>query len=307
MRKDFINEAKIMSLSRLLLALTCITFAVLAEADERIRIVGSSNVLSFVQPVAEHFARNWDDPTPSLEITGTGAGFQLFCEGLGMQHPDVIAAIRPITERERKLCAKHGVTNITEIEVGRDAVVLVHSKKKTSINLTRRQLFTALAARTPSDGKIRKNSISRWSDIDSSLPKTKITVMTPEPNTIAALAFHELVMVEGCKTYQALDALEKAEREKICRSLRRDNHVVNSAKREDVTIGWVEDDDSRHAITSFTNYMIYSDKLDASLIEGVEPTYETISNQRYPLVTGLYVYVKDQHKQHLPNLQNFLY
>ncbi|MEW8584151.1 MAG: substrate-binding domain-containing protein, partial [Candidatus Thiodiazotropha sp.] len=98
-----------------------------------------------------------------------------------------------------------------------------------------------------------------------------------------------------------------AEREKICRSLRRDNHVVNSAKREDVTIGWVEDDDSRHAITSFTNYMIYSDKLDASLIEGVEPTYETISNQRYPLVTGLYVYVKDQHKQHLPNLQNFLY
>ncbi|MBT2970941.1 MAG: substrate-binding domain-containing protein [Candidatus Thiodiazotropha sp. (ex Ctena orbiculata)] len=264
MRKDFINEAKIMSLSRLLLALTCITFAVLAEADERIRIVGSSNVLSFVQPVAEHFARNWDDPTPSLEITGTGAGFQLFCEGLGMQHPDVIAAIRPITERERKLCAKHGVANITEIEFGRDAVVLVHSKKKTSINLTRRQLFTALA-------------------------------------------FHELVMVEGCKTYQALDALEKAEREKICRSLRRDNHVVNSAKREDVTIGWVEDDDSRHAITSFTNYMIYSDKLDASLIEGVEPTYETISNQRYPLVTGLYVYVKDQHKQHLPNLQNFLY
>jgi hypothetical protein len=56
--------------SRLLLATILLVLFLRVDARERMRNIGSSEVLEFVQPVAELFARHWSQQIPSLEITG---------------------------------------------------------------------------------------------------------------------------------------------------------------------------------------------------------------------------------------------
>jgi phosphate transport system substrate-binding protein len=210
-----------------------------------------------------------------LEITGTGAGFGLFCAGVGFEHPDAVAAARPMSAAERAACAERGVDSITGIEFGRDAMVLVHGGTKSGINFTREQLFGALAAEVAASGRLTRNTAKRWSDVDPTLPETEILVMTPEPNTSAAIAFQELALVEGC--------------------------------REDEVVAWLEDNESGYAVINYTTYKDFSDRTAVNPIEAVEPSEETIGNNRHALVTGVYLYVKDRHAAQIPGLQQFLF
>ena len=58
-----------------------------AEARDQIRIVGSSTVFPYTQAVAEQFANATGNPAPVVESTGTGGGMQIFCAGVGVEHP----------------------------------------------------------------------------------------------------------------------------------------------------------------------------------------------------------------------------
>jgi len=292
---------------RLILAATSLFLTAQADARDRIRIVGSSAVLGFAQPVAEQFARHWNNPAPSLEVTGTGAGFELFCAGVGFEHPDAVAAARPMSAAERAACAEQGVDAITEIEFGRDAMVLVHGGSKPGINLTRGQLFGALAAEVAPQGNLTRNTAERWSDVDPTLPGTEILIMAPEPNTSAAIAFRELVLVEGCRAHPVIKGLDDVERERVCRSLRHDDRVINAAKREEEVVAWLENNQNGYAIVNYTTYKDFADRIAVNPIETVTPTEETIGSNRYPLVTGMYVYVKNRHALQIPGLQQFLF
>lgn len=44
-----------------------------------------------------------------VEFTGTGGGFKLFCDGVGVDTPDINDASRPITAGEKASCAKKRV------------------------------------------------------------------------------------------------------------------------------------------------------------------------------------------------------
>jgi phosphate transport system substrate-binding protein len=98
-----------------------------AVRDE-IRIVGSPEVLRYVQRVAQNFTLVSEFAAPSLEVTGTGNGFKLFCDGIGFEYPDINAASRRITDSEFVMCQANGVEFITEIAVGLDGIVMVNSK-----------------------------------------------------------------------------------------------------------------------------------------------------------------------------------
>ena len=157
-----------------------------ATAREEIRIVGSSGALPYMQTVAESFGRNWDLPAPSLEITGTGNGFRLFCAGVGYETPDIIVTPRPILEGEFNACMENGAADITEIVIGLDAVVVVNARDAVKADFQVTDIFSALAKRVESEGKIIPNPFIRWSEINPALPKKPIRVMGPPvrlPNT----------------------------------------------------------------------------------------------------------------------------
>src|SRR6185436_9694798 len=79
-----------------LLAAACLAITVASSKGQAqavrdyISIVGSSTVYPFATVVAEQFGRkNPKFKTPKIESTGSGGGLKLFCDGVGVQHPDI--------------------------------------------------------------------------------------------------------------------------------------------------------------------------------------------------------------------------
>src|SRR5262245_53623713 len=115
-----------------------------ALARDEIRVVGSSTVYPFTTAVAEHFGKA-GGKTPVVESTGTGGGLKLFCAGVGEAHPDVANASRPIKKAEFEDCQKNGVTDIIEIKIGLDGIVLANAKTGPEFSLMQEEVFLALA------------------------------------------------------------------------------------------------------------------------------------------------------------------
>ena len=122
-----------------------------AEARDQIHIVGSSTVFPFTTAVAENFGKAGKFKTPVVESTGTGGGMKLFCSGVGEDTPDITGASRKIKDSEIEGCGKAGVTKITEILIGYDGIAFANSKSGPAVNVTRKQLYQALAKQVPVD------------------------------------------------------------------------------------------------------------------------------------------------------------
>jgi phosphate transport system substrate-binding protein len=129
--------------SQMVLALAALSAAAVpayAQMRRNIRIVGSSTVYPFAKAVAEHFSRaNPGVPAPIVESTGTGAGFKLFCAGVGAGFPDMTNASRRIKLSEFRSCAANGVSQVTEIAVGLDGIAVATARATELSNLEGRQ------------------------------------------------------------------------------------------------------------------------------------------------------------------------
>ena len=148
---------------RFLFSILCFSILTIPQADarDRIRIVGSQEAMPFMETVAQTFSVKSANRAPVLETTGSGNGFRLFCGGIGFDNPDIILTSRPITDAEFDLCKMNGVDAITEIMIGRDAIVVVNPKEVQQVDFTPAQLFSALAASIEKSGDISKNTVSR--------------------------------------------------------------------------------------------------------------------------------------------------
>ena len=122
-----------------------------AEAASRdyISVVGSSTVYPFATVVAENFGKTTAFKTPKIESTGSGGGLKLFCSGVGVEHPDITNASRRIKSSEVEKCASNGVTDIVEVKIGYDGIVMANAKSAQQIILTRRSFLLALATQVP--------------------------------------------------------------------------------------------------------------------------------------------------------------
>ena len=111
-----------------------------AIARDTISIVGSSTVFPFATVVAERFGKSTDFKSPKIESTGSGGGLKLFCNGVGVGTPDITNASRRIKKSEVEKCAKNGVTEITEVLIGFDGIVLANSKASSQYKLSRKDI-----------------------------------------------------------------------------------------------------------------------------------------------------------------------
>src|SRR5690606_25896313 len=127
-------------------AVATATIAGAAQARDQIKIVGSSTVFPYTQAVAERFARETGRPAPVVESTGTGGGMKIFCQGVGTDQADLTGASRAMKKAEFELCQKNGVTSVTEVLLGYDGLSMAVSQQGKSLDLSKKQLFQALAA-----------------------------------------------------------------------------------------------------------------------------------------------------------------
>jgi phosphate transport system substrate-binding protein len=281
-------------------------------ARDFINIVGSSTVYPFTTTVAEQFGRRGRFKTPKVESTGTGGGIKLFCNGIGAQHPDVVNASRRMKAAELKDCASKGVTEVVEVKVGFDGLTMGQSKKGKAFDLTRQQVYLAVAKQVPNPknpSELIANPYQRWNQIDPKLPNLKIEVMGPPPTSGTRDSFHELYLEEGCKAFDWIKALEKADSRRfknICHTIREDGAYIEAGENDNLIVQKLEANPDTVGIFGFSFLEENLDKLRGMKIEGVEPTFESIAEGEFPASRPLFIYAKKAHVGVIPGLQEFL-
>jgi phosphate transport system substrate-binding protein len=291
------------------LAAAAMTEAPAQSARDYVSIVGSSTVYPFSTVVAERFGRDSEFRTPKVESTGTGGGFKLFCGGIGVEHPDITNASRPIKQSEVDECASHGVSAIVEVMIGYDGIVLANSRESPHIDLTLEQVFLALAKNVPdpaAPARLIPNPYRRWSDIAPDLPETPIEVLGPPPTSGTRDAFLELAMQVGCASYPAIAALEGDAETMACHTIREDGPWIDAGENDNLIVQKLEANPSAFGIFGFSFLEQNSDKVQPAWINGVEPTFDNIAAKSYSISRALYFYVKAQHANVIPGIREFL-
>ncbi|MDA0703709.1 MAG: substrate-binding domain-containing protein [Proteobacteria bacterium] len=287
-------------------AISAATFAGVAQARDRISIVGSSTVFPYTQAAAEAFSTKTGQPAPVVESTGTGGGMQIFCGGVGPDHPDLTGASRAMKKSEYELCQKNGVTSITEVLLGYDGLSMATSRQGTAIDVTKEQLFKALAAQVPVDGKWVDNPYTKWNEIDPSLPATEIRVFGPPPTSGTRDAWVELVMEEGCKALPEAKDLSKDDKKEKCDRMRTDGPFIEAGENDNLIVQRLVSDPVSYGIFGYSFLYENQDKLMGIKVEGVAPSEETIADGSYAVSRPLFFYIKNAHRGAIPGLEEFV-
>ncbi len=273
---------------------------------DQIRIVGSSTVFPYTQAVAEQYAASTGNPAPVVESTGTGGGMQIFCGGVGPDHPDITGASRAMKKSEHELCMQNGVDNVTEVLLGYDGLSIAQAQSAPDMNLTKAQIFQALASEVEVDGQVVANPNKNWSDIDPSLPETAITVFGPPPTSGTRDAFVELVMAEGCEEFPAIAALEGDHKDEVCARMRQDGPFVEAGENDNLIVQRLNSDANALGIFGYSFLYENQDTLKAVSVDGVAPSTETIADGSYKVSRPLYIYVKNAHRGVIEGLDEFV-
>lgn len=276
-----------------------------------VSIVGSSTVYPFATVVAERFGRSSNSRTPKVEATGSGGGLKLFCDGIGADYPDIVNSSRAIKKSEIENCAKNGVSEVIEVKIGYDGIVIANAINAATIRLTRKDIFLALAKQVPGerDGELIANPYITWNDVNAELPDLKIEVLGPPPTSGTRDAFVELAMEGGCKSIawiKALKATDSSAYKAICHMIREDGAFIEAGENDNLIVQKLEANPSAFGIFGFSFLDQNAEKVKGAAIDGTEPTFEAIADGDYPVSRPLFFYVKKAHVEVIPGLKGYL-
>ena len=273
------------------------TSVAVAQEREQIRIVGSSTVYPFASYVVEEFGATTNFPTPVIESTGSGGGLRLFCDGVGVDTPDITNASRRMKPSEFDRCMENGVTDITEAMIGSDGIVLAQSADNDPLALTREQIMLAVAAKVPQNGELVDNPYTNWNEIDASLPDREIEILGPPTTSGTRDAFEELVMEASA---EGLGFPEEYT------DIRADGVYVDSGENDNLIVQRIRENKEALGVFGYSFLVENSDTLDAATVDGVEPTTENISSGDYPVARSLWFYIKEAHEGVVPGIDEYV-
>nr|WP_232334997.1 substrate-binding domain-containing protein [Pseudohalioglobus lutimaris] len=314
-----------------------------AQGRDNVSIVGSSTVYPFATVVAERFGRSTDFKAPKIESTGSGGGLKLFCKGLGANTPDITNSSRRIKKSEYDQCQENGVTDVVEVLVGFDGIAIANSRQAPQLTLSLQDLYLALAKDVPGpDGKLIPNPNKTWKDINPALPASTIEVLGPPPTSGTRDAFAELALGGGAQAIPALKSLRelgadqvdeikaavaalgipegfyqsysqssgKAPKGKdifkaIAYSVREDGAYIEAGENDNLIVQKLEANPNALGIFGFSFLDENGDKVQGSLINGVEPSFDSIADGDYPVSRPLYFYIKSAHVGRIPGIREY--
>ena len=277
----------------------------IADARTQMRAVGSSTVYPFAKMVAERIGRaNPKLGTPIIESTGTGAGMKLFCAGVGERFPDVAQASRRMKASEAKLCAANGVNQVTEVQVGIDGVTLGTAKATSLSNVSQRDIYLAIA-KNPFG---RANTAKTWRDVNAKLPALPIRVYGPPTTSGTRDALGELIMTPACESNPGMAAMKKSDEAKykaICTGVRSDGAYIETGENDNLIVQKLEANPGTIGIFGYSYLEENTARLKGLQINGVTPTYASISAFQYPGSRPLYIYLKNAHANAIPAIRAY--
>ncbi len=338
MRKQLVNAA-------ILAALSVATGQAQAQgaARDTISIVGSSTVYPFATVVAERFGRSTGFKTPKIESTGSGGGLKLFCKGVGTNTPDITNSSRRIKKSEFDDCQANGVTEIVEVLIGYDGIALANASNAPTFEMSLKDVYLALGKDIPGpDGRLIPNPNKTWKDVNPSLPATRIEVLGPPPTSGTRDAFAELALGGGAEAIPALKALrdlgadqeteirqalaqlgmpagvydalkeQKGKAPKgedlfntIAYAVREDGAYIEAGENDNLIVQKLAANPDAMGVFGFSFLEENGDMVHGAVIDGVNPTFETISDGDYPIARPMYFYIKKAHVGKIPGIQEY--
>ena len=207
------------------------------------------------------------------------------------------------------MCQGNGVTPV-EIKVGYDGIVFANAKGAPTVEVTRRDLFLALAKQIPDgSGGLIDNPHQTWQQVRNTLPNVKIEVLGPPPTSGTRDAFVELAMEGGAKTFPELAALRKEDKKAfkaIAHTLREDGAYVEAGENDNLIVQKLQANPASFGIFGFSFLDQNLDVIKGASVDGVEPTFESIAAQEYPVSRPLFFYVKKEHVLSIEGLREFV-
>jgi phosphate transport system substrate-binding protein len=288
-----------------LVGVSMIAVPVYAQMRRNIRIVGSSTVYPFSKAVAQRFAQaNPGVGAPIVESTGTGAGMKLFCAGVGAAYPDIVNASRRIKASEFRQCQGNGVSQITEVAVGLDGISLATSKVTALSNVTLQELYYALA-KTPFG---KPNPTKTWKDVNSKYPAIPIRIYGPPSTSGTRSSIEDLLMEPGCLTSPAMAPLKKTNEARynaVCKGIREDGAYATAGENDNLIVQKLAANPGAVGLFGYSYLEENAARIKGISINGVAPSYATISSFRYPGARALYFYVKNAHLNAIPGIKAY--
>ena len=280
------------------------------QTREGIWAAGSSTVFPFATRVAENFNRTAGGAAPRVESLGTGGGIKAFCQGVGPTTPDIANASRPMKASEFAECQKNGVTDIIEIKIGYDGIVVATARNGGSFDLRLQDLYLGLAREVPGEGgAFVANPATTWQAVNPALPAQRIQVYGPPPTSGTRDAFLELGMAPGAERIPVLAALSESDEDRfetLAHTLREDNAWIDSGENDNAIVQTLTRTPGSLGVFGFSFLEQNMDTVKAETIDGVAPSMETIADGSYPLARSLFIYVKKQHVGVIPGLEQFV-
>ena len=304
------STAKVL-LASTLAALAVTGTAIAQSGRDYVYIVGSSTVYPFATVVAERFGRATEFKTPKVESTGSGGGLKLFCDGVGVDYPDIANSSRAIKQSEVDTCAANGVKDIIEVKIGYDGIVFANALSAPDVDVSRTDIFLALAKEVPgdTDGQLIPNPYVTWKDVNPDLPAIKIEVLGPPPTSGTRDAFVELAMEGGCKTVGWIKELKSTDSNRykaICHTIREDGAFVEAGENDNLIVQKLQANPDAFGIFGFSFLDQNSEKVKGARVDGVVPTFDAIADGEYPVSRPLYFYAKKAHVDVIPGLRGYL-
>jgi phosphate transport system substrate-binding protein len=152
------------------------------ELSGTIVIDGSSTVEPISTLVSSFFTEAHPDVEVPVGTSGTGGGFEKFCNG----ETDISDASRPVKDEEAETCAAAGI-EFSEFQVGIDALtVVVNPENDFAQCLTTEQLAVIYGA--DSEG-----SVTNWNQVDPSFPDLAMDLYAPDADSGTFDFFNEVI------------------------------------------------------------------------------------------------------------------
>jgi phosphate transport system substrate-binding protein len=228
-----------------------------------IRVDGSSTVGPLTEAAAEFFQQENAGVQVTVGISGTGGGFEKFCNG----ETDISDASRPIEDDEKKACTSEGIT-FAEAQVANDGLSVVVNPENTWANC----LTVAQLKKVWEQG----SEINNWNQIDPSFPNVPLELFGAGTDSGTFDYFTSAINGEEGNSRTDYQATED------------DNVTVQGVAGTKGGMGYF----------GLSYYEQNPDKLKLLQIDGgngcVTPSKDTVQSGEYsPLSRPLFIYVKD--------------
>jgi phosphate transport system substrate-binding protein len=208
-------------------------------------------------------------------------------------------------------CSQNGVKEIIEIKIGFDGLTISGGKNHKINGLTRKDVYLALAKQIPNPSnptELIANPNKTWKDVNPSLPAIKIEVLGPPPTSGTRDSFAELFLEAGCQQYswiKSLKDIDEKRYKRVCHTIREDGAYVEAGENDNLIVQKLATNPNALGVFGYSFMEENMDRVKGLEIDGIAPTFETISSTKYPTSRPLFIYVKKAHVGVIPGLKEF--